>query len=105
MNSSFAPAAVSYTPFASLSIEIFAIIAEFLDVRDIQSLRLAGRNLYFLSSPYLFRTVSFAPHQEDLDRLKMISQDVLLSHHTRTLRYDATILRLRHVSDDLDKLE
>lgn len=105
MNSSIPSAAVSHTPFANLSVEVFAIIAEFLDIRDIQSLRLAGRNLYFLSGPYLCRTITFAPHQEDLDRLKKISQDGLLSHHTHTLRYDTTILKVPDTLDDLDKIE
>lgn len=93
MSSPNSPTVQFNIPFATLSVEVFAIIAQYLDLTDIQSSRLAGRILYFLSSPYLCRTVTFAPHQEDLDRLKKISQDPLLSHHTHTLQYDTTILK------------
>lgn len=105
MSSLIAPALESYIPFANLSVEVFAIIAEHLDIKEIQSSRLAGRHLYFLSSPYLCRTITFAPHQEDIDRLKKISQDRLLSHLTHTLRYDTTILKLPDISDIFDKVE
>lgn len=99
-------AAESYVPFANLSVEVFAIIAEHLEVNDIQSCRLSGRILHFLSSPYLCQTVTFAPHQEDLDRLEEISQQPLLSHNTHTLRYDTTILRKTDEErDGLNKLE
>lgn len=90
----------AHTPFANVSVEVFALIAEYLDVRDIQASRLTGRDLYFLSSPYLFRSVTFAYHQDALDRLFIISQDPLLSHRTHTLRYDISLLQYRDTLQD-----
>lgn len=102
---SLAPSAVSCVSFATLPVEIFAIVANLVDLKDIKSLRLTARDLLSRSSPYLFRTVTFAPHQEDLDRLDKIAQDGLLSFHTHTLRFDTTVMRIPGVPDDLDEIE
>ncbi|KUJ12450.1 uncharacterized protein LY89DRAFT_738239 [Mollisia scopiformis] len=91
--------------FTKLSVDVFAILADYLKTEDIQSARLAGRDLHSLSSPYLFRAVTFAPHQEHLDRLSKITRDPILSYHTRILRYDTTIFRLPEYKDELDPFE
>lgn len=85
--------------------DVSSLIAEFLEVSDIQSARLAGRDLHCFLSPYLFRTVTFAPHQEILNRLSKIAQDPVLSFNTRTLRYDTAIFRLPNTNHDLDPFE
>ncbi|KAF8858033.1 hypothetical protein BDZ45DRAFT_743847 [Acephala macrosclerotiorum] len=97
--------AAACLPLSKLSLDVFAIIADFLEVSDIQSARLAGRDLHFFLSPYLFRAVTFAPHQESLDRLSKISQDPALSFNTRTLRYDTSIFRLPNSKHEFDELE
>ena len=87
---------------AKLSVDHFTIIASFLEKRVIQSARLAGRELHFFLSPYLFNSVRFAPHKQSLDIVDNISKDQVLSQNVRSLRFDASICRLPGMEDDLD---
>jgi hypothetical protein len=93
------------TPFLKLSLDLISIIAEFLNTKDIKSARLSGRHLHYFLTPYLFRSVTFAPYQECLDRLKFIAQDPVISHHTKTLYFDCTVFRLPAEIDELDSKE
>jgi hypothetical protein len=89
----------------SLSLDVFALIAIYLDTHDIQSARLAGRELHWLLSSYLFRTITFTPHRDRLDILDAIQKNNVLSHNTSTLRFDTSICRLQDVEDEIDELD
>jgi hypothetical protein len=82
---------VTSNPISRLSTDHFSIIVEFLDHHDIRSAKLAGRELHFFLSPYLFRSINFYPSQECLDTLEMISQNNDFSHNVRVLRFDTSL--------------
>lgn len=92
---------VTGNPISRLSADHFSIIVEFLEDHDIRSARLAGRELHFFLSPYLFRSINFYPSQEGLDTLEMISQNDAFSRNVRVLRFDTSLFLSRwHASDD-----
>jgi hypothetical protein len=99
---SFLPSNDSRCHLTNLSVDHFTIIASFLEKRDIQSARLSGRELHFFLSPYLFKSIRFAPHQESLDIVDNVSKDKVLSHNVHAPRFDASICRLPGVVDELD---
>ncbi|KAN0120114.1 hypothetical protein V8E51_002322 [Hyaloscypha variabilis] len=78
-------------PISKLSADHFSILVKFLEEKDIQSARLAGRHLHFFLSPYLFTAVRFLPHQERLNTLQAISQNDVFCRSVRTLRFDASL--------------
>jgi hypothetical protein len=92
-------------PISKLSVHHFSIIVKFLDEQDIRSARLAGRELHFFLSPYVFKSIRFTPHRECLDMLKIVSQNDVFSRSVKTLRYDTSLFQLPMVWDELDDWE
>jgi hypothetical protein len=80
--------------FSKLSADHFSIIVTFLDNQDIRAARLAGRELHFFLSPYLFKSIRFAPQRRRINILEKISRNPVLSRNVRTLRYDVGIFQL-----------
>jgi hypothetical protein len=81
-------------PILKLSVDYFSIIVEYVEDQDIRSARLAGRDLHFFLSPYLFRSISFPPSQKFLDILEMVSQNEVFSHNVRILRFKSNLFLL-----------
>ncbi|PVH78445.1 hypothetical protein DL98DRAFT_516772 [Cadophora sp. DSE1049] len=85
--------AASKSPISKLSVDHFSLISEYLSINDIRSTRLSNRELHFFLTPYLFRSITFASHQEYLDIIDAISRDFTLSSNVRVLRFDTTIFK------------
>jgi hypothetical protein len=86
--------AVFSVPISKLSADHFSIIVQFLEHEDIRSARLAGRELHFFLSPYLIKSVRFAPQGERLAILEKISQNHVFRHSVSTLRFDTNLFEL-----------
>lgn len=92
-------------PISKLSVDHFSIIAEYLEKRDIQSARLSGPELHFFLSPYLFRSIRFAPHQDCLNLIDTVSHDDVLSSNVRTLRFDSSLFTSSMEEEEFDAWE
>ncbi|KAL2069491.1 hypothetical protein VTL71DRAFT_14170 [Oculimacula yallundae] len=85
--------AISNAPILKLSVDHFSIISGYLELLDICSARLSSRELHFFLSPYLFRSIRFAPHQECLDLIDTVSKNSVLCSNIRSLHFDNTTFR------------
>jgi hypothetical protein len=81
-------------PISRLSADHFSIIVKFLEHEDIRTARLAGRELHFFLSPYLIKSVRFAPQGERLTFLEKLSQNHVFRQSVRILRFDTSLFEL-----------
>jgi hypothetical protein len=90
-------------PISRLSADHFSIIVKFLEFEDIQSARLAGRELHFFLSPYLIKSIRFAAQGERLHVLERLSHNEVFSRSVRTLHFDMSLFELPHsIWNELD---
>lgn len=74
--------------------EIVHIIASLLDVHSLCHFRLVSKSLAAIGAAHLLPEVTFEAHEQELERLRAISEHPVLARHVRSLLYFG--VRLRH---------
>jgi hypothetical protein len=96
---------IAMSKLSMLCVDVFLIIETFLDTQDIRNARLSGRELHAFLSPYLIKSIRFAPTKSCFQVIQNIATHPTLSSSVDTLCYDTTLFRLPRTRDRLDVWE
>ncbi|KAI1337369.1 hypothetical protein F5Y15DRAFT_160099 [Xylariaceae sp. FL0016] len=80
--------------------EILDLVCSYLDVADVRRFRLCCRAFAHVAARYVFREIVFYLHHDDLDILRRLSMDPVISKNIHSIAYICATLDTRRMSRD-----